>query len=57
MFVLGWLGGLAVSDINQVWMQICTVVYFSYFLFAIPFFTYSEWLFFLYRLELSLKNN
>jgi len=57
MFVLGWLGGLAVSDINQVWMQICTVVYFSYFLFCIPFFTYSEWLFFLYRLELTLKNS
>jgi len=56
MFTLGWLGGLAVSDVNQVWMQICTVVYFGYFLIAIPAFTYSEWLFLLYRNKLELQS-
>jgi ubiquinol-cytochrome c reductase cytochrome b subunit len=45
MIVLGWLGGLAVSDVNQFWMQFCTGLYFSYYLFAIPFFTLKEWLF------------
>jgi len=54
MFILGWLGGLAVSDVNQVWMQVCTAVYFSYFLVFIPAFTYGEWLFMLYQLKLKL---
>jgi hypothetical protein len=36
MAALGWLGSLAVSDINQFWMQLCTVLYFSYFLVLIP---------------------
>lgn len=44
MFALGWLGGLAVSDVNQVWMQICTAVYFSYFIIGLPFFAWKEWL-------------
>jgi ubiquinol-cytochrome c reductase cytochrome b subunit len=53
MFILGWLGGLAVSDVNQIWMQFCTVIYFSYFLVAIPAFTYSEWLFLVYQNKLK----
>jgi len=36
MVALGWLGGLAVSDVNQIWMQICTAFYFSYFLVLTP---------------------
>lgn len=51
MFTLGWLGSLAVSDVNQVWMQICTGVYFSYFLIIIPLFTFKEWLFLLFYAE------
>jgi len=42
MFILGWLGSLAVSDVNQVWMQICTVVYFSYFTVVIPWTSHFE---------------
>lgn len=42
MFLLGWLGSLAVSDINQIWMQLCTVVYFSYFLGSISFINWFE---------------
>lgn len=42
MFALGWLGGLAVSDVNQIWMQICTMFYFSYFLILIPFTSWFE---------------
>jgi ubiquinol-cytochrome c reductase cytochrome b subunit len=57
MFVLGWLGGLAVSDVNQIWMQFCTVIYFSYFLVAIPAFTYSEWLFLIYQNRLKISKN
>jgi len=53
MFILGWLGGLAVSEINQLWMQICTVIYFSYFLIVLPSFTYSEWVFFIYKSKLK----
>jgi len=44
MFTLGWLGSLAVSDVNQVWMQFCTALYFSYFLILIPMFVWKEWL-------------
>lgn len=55
MFVLGWLGGLAVSDVNQIWMQFCTVIYFSYFLVAIPAFTYSEWLFLIHQNKLKIS--
>jgi ubiquinol-cytochrome c reductase cytochrome b subunit len=42
MFALGWLGSLAVSDINQVWMQICTAFYFSYFIVLIPLVSWFE---------------
>lgn len=42
MFILGWLGSLAVSEINQVWMQICTIFYFSYFLWLIPLVNWFE---------------
>jgi len=42
MITLGWLGSLAVSDINQAWMQICTVFYFSYFLIIIPITSWYE---------------
>jgi ubiquinol-cytochrome c reductase cytochrome b subunit len=55
MLTLGWLGGLAVSDINQVWMQVGTLLYFSYFLIGIPALTYSEWLFLLYKNKLKLN--
>lgn len=44
MFALGWLGGLAVSDVNQIWMQACTALYFSYFIIGLPFFAWKEWL-------------
>jgi hypothetical protein len=57
MFVLGWLGGLAVSDVNQIWMQFCTVIYFSYFLIAIPAFTYSEWLFLIHYSKLKISKS
>lgn len=33
---LGWLGGLAVSDVNQIWMQIGTFIYFGFWLAIIP---------------------
>jgi quinol-cytochrome oxidoreductase complex cytochrome b subunit len=36
MLILGWLGGLAVSDMNQFWMQLCTALYFCYFLIFLP---------------------
>lgn len=42
MFMLGWLGSLAVSDVNQIWMQICTAFYFSYFIILIPFTSWFE---------------
>jgi len=42
MFALGWLGSLAVSDVNQIWMQVCTAVYFSYFLLLIPVISWLE---------------
>jgi quinol-cytochrome oxidoreductase complex cytochrome b subunit len=42
MAALGWLGSLAVSDINQFWMQLCTVLYFSYFLVLIPLTSWFE---------------
>lgn len=42
MFALGWLGSLAVSDVNQIWMQICTAFYFSYFLILVPFTSWFE---------------
>jgi quinol-cytochrome oxidoreductase complex cytochrome b subunit len=42
MLVLGWLGGLAVNEINQIFMQISTLYYFSYFLLAIAVFILIE---------------
>lgn len=42
MLMLGWLGSLAVSDINQIWMQICTLFYFAFWVVFIPFFNYLE---------------
>lgn len=42
MFALGWLGSLAVSDVNQIWMQICTSFYFSYFIIFIPVVSWFE---------------
>jgi len=56
MLTLGWLGGLAVSDVNQVWMQVGTLLYFSYFLVAIPALTFSEWIFLLYKTKISQTN-
>jgi len=55
MLTLGWLGGLAVSDVNQIWMQIGTLLYFSYFLIVIPGLTYSEWLFIVYFNQLKRR--
>jgi len=43
LMLLGWLGSLAVTDVNQVWMQIGTAFYFSYFLIILPFFSWKEW--------------
>ena len=56
MLTLGWLGGLAVSDVNQIWMQMGTLLYFSYFLIVIPGLTYSEWLFITYFNQLKKHN-
>jgi len=42
MLTIGWLGGLAVSDINYPFTQACTALYFSYFTFIIPIVTYFE---------------
>lgn len=55
MLTLGWLGGLAVSDVNQVWMQFGTLLYFGYFVSAIPALIYFEWSFFLHKVMLSVK--
>jgi len=41
--MLGWLGSLAVSDVNQIWMQAGTALYFGYFILAIPLMSASEW--------------
>lgn len=56
MLVLGWLGGLAVSDVNQIWMQAGTLVYFGYFLVIIPVLAYSEWLFLLHYYKAGLRH-
>lgn len=42
MLMLGWLGSLAVSDVNQIWMQVGTALYFSFWIFFIPFFNFLE---------------
>jgi len=42
MLLLGWLGSLAVSDVNQIWMQSWTVIYFSFWVICIPFFNLIE---------------
>lgn len=42
MFILGWLGGLAVNEINQTFMQLSTLYYFSYFLTIIVLFALIE---------------
>ena len=42
MFILGWLGGLAVNEINQIFMQVSTLYYFSYFLAALVIFILIE---------------
>lgn len=42
MLMLGWLGGLAVSDVNQIWMQYGTFLYFFFWIFLVPFFNYID---------------
>jgi len=49
---LGWLGALAVSDVNQIFMQVGTGIYFFYFLFVLPAFSYIEWLFLFSKIQL-----
>jgi quinol-cytochrome oxidoreductase complex cytochrome b subunit len=42
MMMLGWLGSLAVSDVNQIWMQVGTALYFSFWIIFVPFFNFLE---------------
>jgi ubiquinol-cytochrome c reductase cytochrome b subunit len=42
MLMLGWLGSLAVSDVNQIWMQWGTTLYFLFWIAFIPYFNYLE---------------
>jgi ubiquinol-cytochrome c reductase cytochrome b subunit len=43
VILLGWLGSLAVTDVNQIWMQVGTAFYFAFFLIILPFFSWKEW--------------
>jgi len=42
MLLLGWLGSLAVTSINQIWMQLGTFYYFYYFICWIPLMCFFE---------------
>jgi quinol-cytochrome oxidoreductase complex cytochrome b subunit len=42
MLLLGWLGGLAVSDVNQIWMQYGTALYFFFWIILVPLFNYID---------------
>jgi ubiquinol-cytochrome c reductase cytochrome b subunit len=43
MLLLGWLGGKPVSETITPAMQLCTVLYFSYFIVIMPLYAYFEW--------------
>ena len=57
VFFLGWLGGLAVDEVNQVFMQLGTLYYFGYFLVLVPWFSYiqARFLIYLNRAKLELE--
>jgi len=55
MLVLGWLGGLAANEINQLWMQVCTAFYFIYILLSASILSLADMKFLLHLSRLSTK--